>query len=595
MLQLDLNNILRNKIPSLYGKKSSLPGKAVEAVLSSIMKVKRINAFLAAHEGLEGHSFIDALFEELDFSYLTSSKDREKIPSEGKVVFISNHPLGGLDGLALLKLVLEVRSDVKIVVNDILLQIENLKSLFLAYNLFDSGIQKENITAIDKALKEEHAVIFFPSGEVSRLTLNGLQDTPWTRGALHFAEKSRAPILPVFIGGRNSLIFYAVSALSKPLSMFLLPRELFKQRGKTIPIKVGDLIPVRIMFSGLLKGKTLLKTLRKHVYLIGNNKKGIFVTEKNVIHPVDPLKIKRQLLAATLLRKIGEKKKVYLLSNNKLFPDVIIEIARLREITFRKIGEGTGKKLDSDPYDAYYNHIVLWDEENLEIMGAYRIGVGSEIIDKYGAAGFYSSTLFNFTEQFQFHLPYSIELGRSFIQSKYWNTNALDYLWMGIGAFLAANPRIQFLFGPVSVSNSFPLDAKEMIVHFYQKWYGNTYSLVMAKNKYRIREEQLRNLSAIFNSNNYKEELKLLKQNLRFFGMSVPPLYKQYTALCEPGGAQFLDFGIDPDFQSCIDGFILLDIDLIKYSKKEKYIYSNLLFKEDIQEPQFAYQTQTDI
>jgi len=134
MLQIDLNNILRNRIPSLYNKKISLPGKVVESVLSGIMKVKRINTFLAKHEGLDGSAFIDALFDEIDFSYSVSSKDREKIPSEGKVVIVSNHPLGGLDGLALLKLVLEVRTDVKIVVNDILLQIENLKSLFLAYN-----------------------------------------------------------------------------------------------------------------------------------------------------------------------------------------------------------------------------------------------------------------------------------------------------------------------------------------------------------------------------------------------------------------------------------------------------------------------------
>jgi len=589
MDRIDLNNILRNKFPSLYGKKSSLPGKIAESLLSKIMRVKKINSFLTRYKNDDGVLFIDHLFEELDFSYSVSKKDRDKIPSEGKVVIVSNHPLGGLDGLALLKLILEVRSDVKIVVNDILLNIENLQTFFLPYNLFDTGIQKENIAAIDKALKEENAVIFFPAGEVSRLTLNGLQDIPWTRGALHFAEKSHAPILPVFIHGKNSVGFYLLSALFKTFSIFLLPRELFKQHGKTISIKVGELIPARILFAGLLKGKALIKTLMKHVYQIGNDKEGIFVTEKNVIHPIDPKKIKRQLTAATLLQNIDNKKKVYLLSNNKLFPDVIKEIARLREITFRKIGEGTGDKLDTDIYDTYYNHMVLWDEENLEIMGAYRIGVGSEIIEKQGVSGFYSSTLFNFSEQFQFHLPYSVELGRSFIQAKYWNTNALDYLWMGIGAYLAFNPRVQFLFGPVSVSNSFPLDAKEMIVHFYEKWYGNTYGLVMAKNKYSIREDQKKNLSSIFNSNNYKEEVKLLKQNLRFFGMSIPPLYKQYTALCEPGGAQFLDFGVDPDFQNCIDGFILIDIDLIKYSKKEKYIYSNAFFEADIQELQFAY------
>lgn len=588
MKQIDFNALLRERLPSLYKKENSITAKFAEYFLSKLMSVSKVNSFLAKHGETEGLTFIDHLFEELDFSYSVSQKDKEKIPSEGKVVIVSNHPLGGLDGLAMLKLVLEVRNDVKIVVNDVLLQIDNLKSFFLPYNLFNSGIQKENIAAIDEALKKAHALIFFPSGEVSRLTLNGLQDGNWTRGALHFAEKTEAPILPMFIKGRNTLSFYGVSAIAKAFSIFLLPRELFKQRGKTITIKVGHLIPARIMFAGLLKGKVLLKTLKKHVYLIGENKKGIFQTERNVIHPGDPKRIKKQLRSAKLLLELDGGKKIFLLSNNKLFPDVLTELARLREVTFRKVGEGTGNKLDSDKYDLYYNHIVLWDDENLEIMGAYRIGIGSEIVGKYGTTGFYSSTLFNFSEQFEFHLPYSVELGRSFIQAKYWNTSALDYLWMGIGAFLAANPKVQFLFGPVSLSNGLIDDAKAMIVFFYEKWYGNASQLVTAKNKYQLTEQKRKKFSEIFNTNNYKDEFKLLKQKLNFYNMSIPPLYKQYTGLCEPGGAQFLDFGVDPDFQSCIDGFILIDIDLIKHTKKEKYIYRHLFFKEDIQEPQFA-------
>jgi len=581
MLQINLHELLQNKLPAFFGNKNAFAGKAIETILSKVMHIKKINDFLSKYETTEGAAFIENLFEELDFSYSVSKKDKEKIPSEGKVVIVSNHPLGGLDGLALVKLVLEVRPDVKIVVNDILLQIENLKEYFLPYNLFGSGIQKENIATIDTALKEENAVIFFPAGEVSRLTLHGLHDTAWSQGALYFAKKSNAPILPVFIDGKNSASFYLASAVSRAFSTFLLPRELFKQHGKTITVKIGYLISAKTLFAGLLKEKVLIKYLHRHVYQIGKSKKGIFLTERNVIHPVDPKKIKKELLNAKVLVNLEEKKKVYLLSNNKLFPDVLKELARLREITFRKVGEGTGEKLDTDVYDAYYHHIVLWDEENLEIIGAYRIGVGSEILEKYGSTGFYSSTLFNFSEEFQYHLPYSVELGRSFIQAKYWKTNALDYLWMGIGAFLALNPKVQFLFGPVSLSNGLLDDAKAMIVFFYEKWYGNTSDMVSAKNMYRVSELLKKRFDEIFTSNNYRVEFKLLKQNLNFYGMSIPPLYKQYTALCEPGGVQFLSFGVDPDFQNCIDGFMLLDIDLIKYSKKEKYIYSNMNFGEE--------------
>jgi len=231
--------------------------------------------------------------------------------------------------------------------------------------------------------------------------------------------------------------------------MLLLAYELFNKKNKTIHIKIGDLIPAKVFTSSFIDDSYQTKLLKKHVYLIGKNHKGIYVTEKNVIHPIDRKSIKRELNYAQLLGITKDKMRIYLTSKDES-PQSIYEIARLRELTFRKVGEGTGKKFDLDRYDSYYSHLIVWDEKELDILGAYRIGQGDYIYNKYGKDGFYTSTLFDFSNNFSMnYLDNSIELGRSFIQKKYWNTNALYYLWQGIGAFLANNESVKFMFGGV--------------------------------------------------------------------------------------------------------------------------------------------------
>ncbi|MDP3830335.1 MAG: GNAT family N-acyltransferase, partial [Ignavibacteriaceae bacterium] len=240
-------------------------------------------------------------------------------------------------------------------------------------------------------------------------------------------------------------------------------------------------------------------------------------------------------------------------------------------------GEGTGKKIDFDIYDKIYRHIVLWDDDNLEVVGAYRIGVCDDILLKYGEKGLYTSTLFNYSDDFRKRLPFSLELGRSFIQSKYWNSSALDYLWLGIGLFLSQNDCIKYLFGGVSLSGSYPIDAQEMILFFYNKWYGDNQKVVESKNPFLLSDKRSSELSLIFNGSDYKSDLRTLKGLLKMYGLTIPILFKQYTELCNEGGARFFDFGIDPDFQSCIDGFIFIEIDKIKQSKKDRYINRKIL------------------
>ncbi|NWF66805.1 MAG: lysophospholipid acyltransferase family protein [Campylobacterales bacterium] len=540
-------------------------------IVKNIIYEKDINEFLSKNENVEGIEFVDAVLEFFDFGYTVSSKDKENIPTSGKVVIIANHPLGALDALALIKLVSEVRRDIKIVSNDMLNHIKNLNPLLLPIDNMNQKYTKESIKNIYKSLENDEVVIIFPSGEVSRARPNGIKDTKWQGGFLKFTKKSNAPILPIYIEAKNSYLFYAVSSINKSLSTILLAHEMFNKKSKTINFKVGELIPHENIFLKGIDDKTLVSLLRKHLYKISKDKKGIFATQKCIVHPQDRQLLKKELSSSKLLGETFDNKKIYLYEYQRNSV-VLREIGRLREFTFRKVGEGSGEKKDNDSFDYYYKHIVLWDDEALEIVGAYRIGESNFVKNSLGSSGFYTNTLFNFSEQFDKYLINSIELGRSFVQPKYWGSRALDYLWFGIGAYLRENSDIKYLFGGVSLSNSYPKIAKEMIVYYYKKYYGDENNLVVSKNRFLIDKESTNEFENMFDANNPQIDFAKLKKSLSHFGLSVPTLYKQYSELCEDGGVKFLDFGVDKDFSNCIDGFILVDVSKIKVIKRKRYI-----------------------
>jgi putative hemolysin len=579
---ISIKAILQENYPYLFQKYPKIFVSFAVLFLERILRIKRINTFLTKHAEIKGISFIDELFEEIDFSYLISNKDRQKIPSEGRLICVSNHPLGALDGLALLKAVSEIRSDVRIVANDLLLHIDNLRDMFLPFTLDSRSIQRDNLIEISKALNNDEAVIFFPSGTVSRLNGLTIKDGYWHKGAIYFAQKHQVPILPVFVKAKNSLLFYIISIFSSRLSMLMLPRELFNKKNRTITIKIGEPIPAKSFSSNMIGSKVEIKLLKKHVYLIGRNQPGIFLTEKNIISPVDKKTLKKELSFATLLGYTRDEKKIYMTTFDKS-PNVIKEICRLREHTFRKVGEGSGKKIDFDRYDEYYKHILIWDDLELDVVGAYRIGNCSEILSKHNAHGLYTYSLFEYTNNFiKDILPNSIELGRSFIQKKYWNTYALDYLWQGIGMFLTRNPDIKFMFGAVSISNSYSEEVKNLLVYFFSKWFRGYTHLASSRNRFIIGYKKREELSKIFDSSDYKQDFKKLKFILKQYGYSIPTLYKQYSELCENGGVEFIDFGIDESFEKCIDGLILVKINLIKAEKRERYMSNSTIYEKKV-------------
>ncbi len=568
-----VEEILDNSYPALKNKPFlRIPTKAV---LRRMLHEEDCHNFASRYPHLKGMDFIEQVLEYFNFSYTISDRDRENIPAGGRVVIIANHPIGSLDGLALLKLIHEIRSDVKVVANHLLSFVKPLHPCLLPINNM-SGISKrfqiKNITA---ALKDEQAVIIFPAGEVSRVAPTGVKDGKWHKGFLSIAEKTTSPILPVHIQGRNSSLFYTASLLCKPVSTLMLVGEMFKQQEKQIRFRVGEIIPFSSFHTLPIRTEDKIKLFKKHVYRLGKKKKTIFITESSIALPERKNEIKKYLQQSSLLGSTPDGKHIYLYSSPNPSP-LLREIGRLREITFRSIGEGTGKRRDMDSYDHYYQHLILWDEEELEIIGAYRFVDSKMILEKHGLQGLYTSTLFSLDPAHHEFLQNGLELGRSFVQQRYWGKRSLDYLWYGIGAFLIRKPKYRYLYGPVSISNSMLKNARDLLIYFYKLYFSDNEGTSCSKNPFKF-SQATSVLTREFSGSDYRQDFKHLKSLLANMGTNIPTLYKQYSELCQPGGVRFIDFNVDQDFNNCVDGLVVVDLHKLKEKKRKRYMDDSIL------------------
>lgn len=363
-------------------------------------------------------------------------------------------------------------------------------------------------------------------------------------------------------------VLYGLSLIAKPVSALLLVREMFKNVSLTLPIKVGKLIPYA-SFSGMSPAsKDSILRFKEHLYGLKKNKSELFQTEQSIAHPEKKQLLKEELNRCRLIGQTHDNKKIYLLENT-IDSVLLREIGRLREVAFRAVGEGTGNRRDIDKFDYYYKHIVLWDEQDLEIVGSYRIADINQF-EEYQEL--YSETLFGYEDQLRQKFPMAMELGRSFVQPRYWGKRSLDYLWFGIGAYLRENPHVRYLFGPISLSNDYPTFAKDLIIYFYQKFYGAPLLLARSFNAYRIKPVQKAKLEKLFNHLDEKKAFAVLKSELNKQGCSVPTLFKQYSDLCIDGGVEFHDFGSDPAFGDCIDSVVWIDLLKLKDKKRRRYI-----------------------
>jgi len=550
-------------------------GKWLVTFIKRFLGFERLNQIYNENNELSGLTFVDAVLNRLNIKYTYSENINEKIPPNDPFIIIANHPLGGIDGLLLIKLICEIRPDFKIQGNFLLQHIEPIKDLILPVNPFEdfksARSSYKGIRAAFNHLEEGNSLGIFPAGEVSSYQLKDFKitDRKWQKSSLRFIQKAGVQVIPVHFHGYNSALFYLMAQIHPLLRTAKLPTEILNKGNQTIKIKIGKPISARTLKSfpsitslaHYLRAKTYSfhQPFKAETFFNFKQKKKL-KPKPEVIKAIDP-----ELLQSELSNLNPD---YYLFSQGsfsvycapfKSIPHIIREIGRLREITFREAGEGTNKEIDLDHYDLYYYHLIIWDNVKKQIAGSYRIGKGLDIFYQYGKKGFYISSLFKIKKELNPILQKSFELGRSFIVKEYQRQPlSLFLLWKGILWFLMKNPDYKYLIGPVSISNDFSKQSKSLIVQFIKEYYFDSRlsSLIKPRKKFQVPGIILKNNKVIIDG--IGDNIKALDLYINEFQpeLSIPVLLKKYLQM----KGKIIGFNIDPAFNNCLDGLILVNI-----------------------------------
>lgn len=536
--------------------------------------------------------FINSALDILNVQLNASKRDMDKIPKEGPFVVTSNHPFGLLDGMLMLKVLHEVRPDAKVMANFLLQRIQPLKDHFIPVNPFEQYKEGRSsyagIKAALKHLKDGHPMGLFPAGEVSTKQPGSkkISDRDWQATAIRLVKKSGVPVVPMHFSGQNSALFHLIGKIHPLLRTACLPNELFTKRDKTITVKIGKPIsPKEIQENDDIE--QLGRFLKAKTYAIGTdvNVKKFFRPNLNQPKKPEPIAppVDQNLLVDELLRLPSDNLvleqgdyQVYVGASNQI-PHALNEIGRLREETFREVGEGSNLSIDVDEFDLYYLHMFIWNKVELRIAGAYRIGQGDKIFPQFGKKGFYTESLFKFKKEFYPILKNAVELGRSFIIKEYQNKPLpLFILWRGILHFLIQNPQYRYIIGPVTISNEYSGLSKWLIIEFIKRHFFDEKLSAWVKPRTAFsvkRKDRDENLLDAINSDDIKR-LDNLISDIEPSGFRVPVLLKKYLKQ----NARIIAFNIDPKFNNALDGLMILDmldlpqgtIDKLKMEMKEQ-------------------------
>lgn len=577
-----------------FPRKDGLGGKLLSAMSRPIelaLGFDRFNSrYTALPQAADALEFASMTLRELAVTTRTRPDELARIPESGPVLVVANHPFGGIEGLVLADLLRRRRPDVKIMANYLLGRIPDLAEILILVDPFGHGdAAARNLRPLRQSmawLRSGGLLGVFPAGEVSHWQpgRGGVADPEWSPTIARMIRKAGVPVLPIYFDGGNGPLFHLAGLAHPRLRTALLPRELLNKSGREINLKIGKLItpekmaeyPTDADLTTFLRLRTYnLKhaaTAEKRRFFSGFS--GLLRKPQQEIAPeTDPDGVSAELISLPKGQILAENGgfKVYCAYAAEI-PLTLREIGRLREITFRGVGEGTGLPLDLDPFDDYYLHLVLWDDAAGCIAGGYRLGLTDEIRPRFGKKGMYTHTLFKYKKAFLSAIEPGIELGRSFVRPEYQrHPTALPLMWRAIGAFVAVNPRYRHLFGPVSISGAYKTASRRYMVEFLRKsrLHADLARLVKGRTPPKYRGELSGSpvdqaVSVLNDIDDVSGLIAEIEPNLT----GIPILLKHYLKL----GGRMLAFNVDKKFCNCVDGLILVDLVQTEKRMLDRYL-----------------------
>ena len=560
--------------------------RPIASVIDKTLGLHGLNAvYESIPEHLDPQSFARCTLDRVNVDVRIDNASLDNLPSTGACIVVANHPHGMLDGLAVVDVLMRRRPDVRVMANHVLEGFTQLKPVFIGVDpIGGRDAARINFVAVRSALtwlKRGGLLMIFPGGEVSSLDLGAraITDPPWDSGIGWLVEKSGAPVVPAFISGRNSLFFQVAGLIHPRVRTALLVREMLNHTGTVIDVRCGRVIEADTL--KLLGGRTAvapyLQTTTQLIKARNANKKpwrldrfpGPTKRGEPILAPIDATLLSTEVNALPPEQRLIHNCKLDVwYANADQIPWLLQEIGRLRELTFRQVGEGTGKSADLDLFDSYYLHLFVWDNNANAVIGGYRLGQADRILSRYGTKGLYVSSLFRLDPLLNEELGAALELGRSFVRPEHQrNYSSLMLLWKGIGAYVARHPRYRILFGPVSISNDYHPVSQQIIVRFLQRNSMEPLraSRVKPRRPFRSKhdEAQLTDLNV--------SDLRIISSLLSTVEddvVGIPVLLRQYLKM----NGRILGFNVDPHFNNAIDCLLWADLAGIEVPLLRKYM-----------------------